>query len=177
MLTSRLDVNVIDLEYASREFALGPNWDMKWKVGARLASVFFDSKAVGQYIEQRSSNDFLGAGPHVGLDLWRSLPVRQWSLFTRLEGLALLGDIKQNFEESVAFGSSYGSGTSTARQDQAIPELDLQAGLAWTPCWSERWLRFAVGYEFEQWWYLGQVGGNHAELQTQGVFLRGEWSF
>ena len=63
------------------------------------------------------------------------------------------------------------------RGDQAVPVLEVQAGLGWTPCWSRHWMRFAAGYEFQQWWYLGQINGSHADLQAQGVFLRGEWGF
>lgn len=177
LLSSRVDTNVIDLDYASREYSLGASWDMKWRAGLRLASVFFDTQAVGQYIEQRSSNDYFGAGPHVGLDLWHQFPGLQLGLFSRLEGSALLGNIRQEFDENVAFDESFASGTTVVRGEQAVPALDVQVGVAWTPSWGERWVRFAVGYEFQQWWYLGQVGGSHADLQAQGVFLRGEWGF
>src|SRR5437867_3751110 len=37
LLHSRLDVNTVDLDYGSRQFAFAPCWDMQWHVGARLA--------------------------------------------------------------------------------------------------------------------------------------------
>src|SRR5439155_9662387 len=73
LLRSRLDVNVVDLDYSSRELSLGPNWDMQWRVGVRFGDVFFDSHAESLFFEQRASNNFFGAGPHVGLHLGRPL--------------------------------------------------------------------------------------------------------
>jgi hypothetical protein len=176
-LKTRLDLNVLDLDYASREFSLGPHWDMKWKVGARLASVFFDSRATGFFLDQRVSNQFYGAGPHLGLDLWRYLNGPELALFARFEGAALLGDIKQTFGETVAVDDLRLGGVNTVRQDQTVPVVGLQLGLGWTPCWSGNWLRFAAGYEIEQWWSVGRAGASRGDLTIQGLFLRGEWSF
>src|SRR5262249_3739268 len=44
-LNSRLDFNIIDLDYSSREFSLWPNWNMKWTVGVRILVLFFDAQA------------------------------------------------------------------------------------------------------------------------------------
>src|SRR5207302_1100380 len=44
-LHSRLDVNQADLNYTSREIALGEGWGLRWGLGLRLAYVFFDSQA------------------------------------------------------------------------------------------------------------------------------------
>ena len=73
VLWSRLNLNVVDADYVSPEYCLGPHWQMKWRAGGRFASVFFDSLASGDILEQRVSNDFIGGGPHVGVDFWRSL--------------------------------------------------------------------------------------------------------
>ncbi|HEV3261396.1 MAG TPA: Lpg1974 family pore-forming outer membrane protein [Gemmataceae bacterium] len=177
VLNSRLDVHVIDLDYASREYALGPRWDMKWNVGLRLASVLFESRATGFFLEQRAKNDFWGAGPHAGLQLWRSLDVPGLALYGKIEGAAVLGDIKQTFEEDIATGGGLVGGVTAQQTDQAVPVINAQLGVAWTPGWHGRRLRFAGGYEIEQWWYLGQVGDSRAELTVQGLFLRGEWGY
>ena len=42
---------------------------------------------------------------------------------------------------------------------------------------SGRWLRFDFGYEFEQWWRVGEVNDSHATLTMQGLFLRGQFDF
>jgi hypothetical protein len=177
VVKSRINVNVLDLDYGSREYALGPHWDMKWKAGVRLASVFYDSLAVGPFLEQRVSNDFRGIGPHLGLDLWRYLEVPGLVFFGRLESAALIGRINQGFGQSLLFddGTLVGS-AATVRTTQAVPVVDFQLGLSWLPL-ARRNVRLAAGYRLEAWWYLGQTSESRAELIDQGVFLRAEVGF
>lgn len=177
LLSSRLNLNVLDLDYASWEFALGPLCDMHWNVGVRLANVFFDARARGQLREQRASSFFLGAGPHAGLELGRRFDGTGLSLFGRADGAVLIGRITQAFEETltVADGTVLG-GATTQRTDQAVPIVKLQAGLGWTPP-GYYLTRFLLGYEIEQWYYLGRLNDSRAELTVQGLFLRGEFSF
>lgn len=178
ILKSRLNVNVINLDYSSREFSLGGHWDMKWKVGVKLASIYFDSEAVGLFMEQRTSNDFRGIGPHVGLDLRRWLDSPGVALFARVEGASLVGQVRQSFEETFTFDDGSMIGAATLQEKtQAVPYLNVQVGVGWTLSSNHHWLRFATGYEFEQWWYLGQINDSKAELTVQGVFFRGEWAF
>ena len=74
-LTSHLHINVGDVDYASNETSLGPDWRMKWRIGLRTADIFFNSQAdeplaaaaAGSGIFERSiSNNFWGIGPHAG---------------------------------------------------------------------------------------------------------------
>lgn len=177
LLRTRLNLNVVDLDYGSREFGLFPAWDMKWRVGARIASVYFDSRAAGLLLGQRTSNSFFGAGPHVGLDLWRSLPVPGMGIFARVDGSAIVGRINQSYEETILFPNGTAIGGATSQHgSQTVPVLSFQAGLGWKP-WADMPLRLSAGYQFEQWWYLGQVEGSRAELTVQGIFLRGELGF
>jgi hypothetical protein len=173
-LKSRLDVQAVDFDYASREFSLDPHWDMKWRVGVRLANVYFDSLAEGFFREERTSNHFIGAGPHVALDLWRSLDIEGLGLFIRLEAASVVGQVSQSFERVIGDETLLG-GTTLVHRTQAVPILSVQAGLSWVP-WYGR-TRYALGYEFERWWYLGEVGDSRAELTTQGIFFRGEFGF
>lgn len=175
-LKSRLNVNVVQIDYASREFALGPNWDMRWKTGVRFASVFFDARAVGPFTEERTSNDFRGVGPEAGLTLARFLPRSGLTVFGNVELATLIGTIKQGFEENVHFGSFAVGGARTVRQDQAAPVLNLQAGLSWSPPRNSR-IRLSTGYEYEQWWTIGKAGDSKAELSDQGIFFRAEVNF
>jgi hypothetical protein len=178
LLRSRLDVNVIDLDYASREFSLGPCWDMKWKAGVRLANIFFDSRADGLILAERTSNHFFGAGPHAGLDLWRFIGTKGLAVFGRLEGAVAIGDIDQGFEEVVltSNGTVLG-GAANVHGVQAVPVLGVEAGVGWCPSGPGHWLRLAAGYQFERWWYVGTAGDSSAELTVQGVFLRAELAF
>lgn len=177
-LRSRLSVHVIDLDYASAELAPAPFWDMRWRAGVRVGGVFFDSDASAWYVEEKTSNNFWGAGPHVGLELARTLPMTpELALYTGLDSAALVGEIHQSFSKAFFFddGTAVG-GATTRRQTQVVPTLRFQAGLRWTPA-PARGLRVFGGYELESWWYLGQVGDSRAELLTQGLFVRAEWPF
>jgi hypothetical protein len=174
LLKSHLDMQVFDFDYGSREYSLDPHWDMKWRAGVRLANVFFDSLAEGFFREERTSNHFIGAGAHVGLDLWRRLDIDGLGLFIRLEGASVLGQISQGFERVIATDPLAG-GATLIHHTQGVPVLNVQAGLSWTP-WYGR-TRYALGYEFERWWYLGEAADSRAELTTQGIFFRAEVGF
>jgi hypothetical protein len=192
LLKSRLSLNVFDLDYGSREYSLGKRWDMKWQIGARLGTAFFDSRATGTFVEQRVNNNFVGAGPHAGLSLWRCLRIPGLALFGKIEGSTLLGRIHQNFEEVVldepilmsyptqpsnsAQAAPIG-GATLDRGSQLIPVLRLQAGLAWTPTLDQHFLRFTLGYEFERWWFIGRVQDSSADLVLNGFFLRAEYRY
>jgi hypothetical protein len=175
-LKSRLDLHVLDLDYASQEFGLLPHWEMRWKVGARLASVFFDSRATGLFLEQRTSNYFFGGGPHAGLDLCRPFGGSGLAFFGRLDGAVVIGRIHQSFEETALFNDGLVGGATLLRGSQAVPILNLQAGLNWTPPYSDH-LRLTFGYQFQYWWSLGEAAGSSAELSENGIFFRGEWHF
>jgi hypothetical protein len=172
---SRLDVNVIDLDYASPLFRLDPHWSMRYVIGGRIATVFFDSFAEGVFLEQRQSSNFVGGGPHAAVDFWRTLGSSRWGLFGRLEGSALFGQVEQSFEETfMTTDGSFVGGATNARSTPFVPTANVQIGLTYT---RSAWSRFSLGYEFEQWWNIGNAKGSHADLTTNGVFLRGEFNF
>jgi hypothetical protein len=186
-LRSRLDLNVIDLDYAQREYGLGPNWDVKWRVGARIANVFFDSRSTLRFTVEdenfemverlRTSNYFFGAGPHVGLDLARRLGGSGLAVFTRLEGALVVGRINQSFSDSFAFDNGFALGGARSQHGtQAVPVLNVQAGFAWAPSVCP-WTRLSAGYQYEHWWELGDVGNSKAELWDQGLFFRAEYKY
>lgn len=178
LLQSRLDVQTFDFDYATRHISMGENWDIRWKVGLRLAVVYFDSQAFGKFIEQRTSNHFDGVGPHFGLELNRRLGIEGLGLVARVEGATPVGTVSQNFSESVVlFDSSVISGNTHLSKTQGVPTLNVQLGLTYRPTTLWRAPAFSMGYEFEQWWYLGHIGANNAELTTNGIFFRGEWNF
>src|SRR5439155_10488925 len=130
-LKSRVDVQVFDFDYGSREYSLDPHWDMKWRAGVRLANVYFDSLAAGFFREESTSNHFIGAGPHVGLDLWRSLDIEGMGLFLRLEGASVIGQISQGFERIIGDDTFEVGGATLVHHTQAVPVLNVQAGLSW----------------------------------------------
>lgn len=176
-LHSQLDLNVVDLDYATPEFSPLPHWNVQGKVGARIATVYFNSLADGFFIEDRTSNNFVGGGPHFGLDAWRMLDWPGFSFFTRLDGAVVIGRVHQSFEESyVTTDGSVTGGATDVHNTQAVPIFSFLAGLSWTPH-PYHWSRYSLGYVFEQWWGVGDAGLSRADLTSQGVFVRAEFSF
>ena len=84
-VSSHLSMNVFDLEYACREFSLGPWCDMKWLMGVRIANVFFDTEAGNALGQQSVSNNYVEAGPMIGLNLSKRLEGTGLDFFCRLE--------------------------------------------------------------------------------------------
>ncbi len=183
-LKSRLNVNVVDLDYGSQDIPLvtelpGQLWDLKFDVGARIAGVYFDSIASGFALRQETSNNFFGAGPHLKLEVHRYLQdFNGLALYGKVETAVVIGSIQQHFRESFSVdGITLLSGSTTHSGTQAVPTLGIEAGLSWTPKYTLRWLRFTGGYTFEQWWNVGTIGGSSADLTYQGLFLRTELHF
>ena len=173
-MRNHLDLQVFDLDYASPDLVLNSRWGMKGRVGVRLTNLFFDSQAVGDALEQRITDHFIGAGPHMGLDFWRQFDTPGLSLFVRLDGGVVIGRVHQAYDESWAL-LDLGSATSLSGT-QAVPNLNVQVGLKWVPS-SVRGLSFSIGYEFESWWSVGRVGDCRADLYDQGLFLQSEFKF
>src|SRR5262249_35799409 len=153
-----------------------------------LAGVYFDSRLAlavtpdnfgGDGIWERTTNNFFGAGPHVGLDLARKLDIPGSSVFLRVDGASVFGRIHQRFGESFTladFGDGFFHGATSASRTQTVPILGVQAGVAWSPAaWP--WATFSLGYVFEQWWNVGRVQDSTAEVMFQGLFIRSEFRF
>jgi hypothetical protein len=175
-LTSRLDLDVFDLDYVTSKIALGHCLDLKLHAGVRLADIFFDSQAAGQFLEQRISNRFIGAGPHAGLDLYYHSPVPGLGLFARIDGALPIGNVHQGFEETFTFndGSQTGS-AATQNSTRLVETINAQLGVSWVPLGTR--LRFSAGYEYEYWWGIGHAGASRAELFDQGAFFRAEFNY
>jgi len=187
-LKSRLDVNVFDWDYASREYSLWPHCDMKWRLGVRLSYVYFDSRADEPFglaaagtgvFERRVSNSFVGVGPHSGLELSRRMEGTGLAFTSKLDLGTHLGRIRQGFfEESTTLNAAGQPLTGETRNSgsQAVPTLNVQAGVSWQPpaCPAAH---FFLGYQYERWWTLGQLADSAAELTDQGIFLRAEFNF
>jgi hypothetical protein len=172
-LTSHLNMSVIDFDYASRENSLGPLWDMKWRTGIRVATIFFDSSATTALLSQHESNNFTGGGLHFGLHLKRRLGESGFSLVGQLDGGAVLGSVHQLYSETVA---GAGSGQALASQVEPAPVLEVRFGVDYAPPQLSS-LRLSTGYLFERWWTVGETHGTQGEVTYQGLFFRGEWRY
>jgi hypothetical protein len=193
-LSSLLDINQVDLDYASSEFSLWPKWDMRWRLGLRYADVYFDSRAAEGFDEAaagsgvfqtRVTNSFVGFGPHAGMDLSRHFGTGGLAFVTRADFALLVGHIRQQFSERTTTFGPDGQplvGALGASDSQGVPVLEVQAGLSWQP---PRYplATFFLGYRYEYWWEVGMLdninngNGTFGEVFDQGVVLRAEFSF
>jgi hypothetical protein len=193
-LSSLLDINQVDLDYASSEFSLWPKWEMRWRLGLRYAYVYFDSRADEAFeaaaagsgvFQTRVTNSFVGFGPHAGVDLSRRFGTCGLAFVTKADFALLVGHIRQQFSERTTTIGPDGQplvGALGASDSQGVPVLEVQAGLSWQPprypC-----ATFFLGYRYEYWWEVGMLdslnngAGTFGEIFDQGVVLRAEFNF
>jgi hypothetical protein len=184
-LKSRLDLNVADFSYASREFSLWPRWDMKWRFGLRFVDFFYDSSAAESFaaaaagsgiFASSESNQYWGIGPSYGLELSRRFDEQRLALVARADGSTFIGNMHQQFSEASTMLSSGVplTGTTSRNNDQAVPTIDLFLGLGWQP---NRCTRLSLGYVYEYWWNIGRLSNfiSRGELSDQGIVARAEF--
>jgi Legionella pneumophila major outer membrane protein precursor len=154
---------------------------MKWRVGVRLNSLFFESTDTSPLLQERVANSFFGAGPHLALDLYRPIVPHHVGLFCKLDASGVLGQVRQSFEETQVTPAGPLSGYTSLTQFVPTVSLMVQAGVAWTPV---EHCRLSVGYSYEHWWDVGFAGAinqpasfSRADLTFQGIFFRGEWKY
>ncbi len=181
-----LNLQVVDLDYGTTPFEVAPHWIISYRIGARVANIYFNSQIQSEPLSQQASNFFVGAGPHGRIDVERSVDfIKGLSLFGRLDGAVMIGQIKQNYREwDLQNDGTNQYSTNQVRHSQSVPDLLLQIGLSWVPPIFTN-VKFTTGYQFEDFWYLGQFGFNEngtastsrGELWSHGWFLRGQVDF
>jgi hypothetical protein len=178
-LKTRLNLNSVDLMYASPDIALTPLWDIKWNAGVRIAQVYYDTRATGWLLTERASNNFVGAGPRVGLDARRYLEALPGvSLFGRMETGVMIGNDTQSYERVIAPGGTPLIGGATRfSETETSPLFAFQLGVSYSPRDNPDWVRFTFGYQFERWWGVGDAGNSSGDVQFQGLFFRGEFRY
>jgi hypothetical protein len=192
---SHLENHIASLDYVSRELSLwesGPQkWEMRWRLGLRFASVFFDSDTRESFaaaaagsgvVGSRTSNNFQGLGPHAGVWLERKLSCPGLAFVAALDGASIVGRTRQSFFEettTVGPGAVPIAGADRFNNPQTVPVLNLQVGLDWqAPALSCAHL--FLGYEYEYWWDVGRVSTtfhSRGEMSNQGVLLRAEFNY
>jgi hypothetical protein len=196
-LRSHLNINVGDLDYASRETSLGENWDMKWRIGLRYADLDFDSRADEPFaaaaatgasgiFERGISDNFWGIGPHAALELHRQRNSWGLGLVGRLDAALLFGQVEQRFSEvstSYGPGGTFLGGETRLVNEEQAPMLGGFLGLDWRP---PRYRNVAIllGYTAEYWWNVGRLsdpdvynGRSAGEVGVNGALLRMEYNY
>jgi hypothetical protein len=188
----RVDYNIIDFTYVSREFSLEPHWNMRWGVGARMMFLFFDSRLrfldpasdPGTILAQSESNHQRAYGAWTFLDVERHLAVPGLNVFGRVEVTDMYARTSQNYTETVAGNPGDLPLTFQNRFDGASGVVTLRGivGLSYTaPSWNHS--RFLLGYEYESFFQIGRLSptsgviDTRGQLDAQGLFLRAEFNF
>jgi hypothetical protein len=188
-LQSRLDVNEADFDYAKRDFLPALGLDVRWRVGLRVAAMFWDTHAnrpvstVGPSMafEQGTSDFIKGAGPVGGLEVARAFGIPGLAFYGDFDFASVWEHLDQEFEETLAPGPA-GGGPMLVRlhhpATQATLVVGTQLGFRWVPPGYES-TRLFVGYEFKQWWQVGrnENTGSVGNLTEHGIFVRGELTF
>lgn len=190
-LSSRLNVNVVDMDWVSNEYTRRSSWELRWRIGLRYLNAYFDSQANEPFAEaalgttiynQRTTNSTWALGPHAGVDVRRHLG---------FGGLAIVGFVdasdgwsfmRQNYFASSttnAFGFPQ-TGQLIVTNDSAAPVLTTRLGLNWQPPASPN-LRMFIGGQWDYWWNIGRNSASATAATgyffDSGFLLRGEWNF
>jgi hypothetical protein len=183
----RLTVNIVEFDYVSREFSLGPHWEMRWGIGAQAMSFFFDSAvtflnpgtAPGTVLSQTVASSTVPYGGHALLDLsWRA-PVPGLAVVGRLKIADSFGRIRQTGTEQLE--GPAGGGTvvlfrSTTATSVTVASGSAMFGLSYTvPGWNQS--RFLLGYQYEVFFDIGRLNNGRGQLDNQALFLRAELNF
>ncbi|HEX4132609.1 MAG TPA: hypothetical protein VHZ24_21430 [Pirellulales bacterium] len=202
-LRTRLSINVVDFDYCFSEFNPGdlpvilpvfevPGWlgmrrppkiyqrnplVMRLRVGARTATMFFDSEATGTTISERMMNNFVGVGMHLGLEVTKAMPWRPLSMYGRADFSGVLGDTSQSFQRIVAGGPA--AAAHVGGIPNGVPMFAVEAGLSYVPPRFNQRFRGTIAYQYEQWWNFADRTDEFgaATLQLSGVVVRGNWGF
>jgi hypothetical protein len=179
LLRSRFEMLAGDVDYLSPQIVVGPLWNLQWCMGVRVGSVFYDSTATGVNTQEKSSNHFVGSGPRAGLEFRRLLaPELGMSIFGRTEGGLLIGSTSQRFlAVMLRDDGTISEGTNELNHTNVVPVVAVQAGMSFVPVHNLPWFRVALGYQYEQWWGLGNAAESRADLLLHGLFVRGEWTY
>jgi hypothetical protein len=173
---SRLDYNEVNFDFGTSRWEFEPHWFLQSRIGARVAWIYYDTQARTDALGLKDfeKNYFVGAGPHLSLDVERTFAMGL-GLFAKVDGAVLIGQTEQAFTETDTLGG-FVSITQPERTTLAVPTIQAQLGVSYTPPRFEH-LRFRAGYQFEQWFNVGNVQNSSLNVMTQGGFIRGEIDF
>jgi hypothetical protein len=186
-----LNFNLIDLTYVSREFSLGPYWNLRWGAGARALFLYFNSglqfinpgSDVGAILAQNVSNSVSGFGVWSFIDLERKMPIEGLAVFGRFEATDLESQNRQGYSETVV-GSGGSPLAFAARYAFSVgnPILREVVGVSYTvPQWN--YSRFMAGVQYETFFQIGRnqntsnIPDSRGQLDLYGLFLRAEINF
>jgi hypothetical protein len=191
-LTSHLDMNVGDADYASVEFPVVLNWIMKWRIGLRTADLLFTSEADepfaaaaggSGFFQRTESNNFWGIGPHAAVELTSERTSVGLGLVGKLDTGILFGKTHQKFAQIATAGPAFDTALDFEHWQQ-VPMVSGFVGLDWRPA-SHPNFDLLLGTTAEYWWNVGLQSDNPApynnpaagEIGAFGATLRLEYNY
>jgi hypothetical protein len=179
-LRSRLDYNIFDFDYGVLPASFASNWFWSGRAGVRLQQTYFDSQLSDAVTTTQATNWFLGGGVHGRLDVEHRFEfLRGLSVFGRLDGAVMIGQVRQRFLESdTAADGTITTANGMLHHTETLPELAIQAGLGYTPpIWQN--LHLQVGYAYEEWFRIAHIDStpSSGSLRTNGAFVRLQFDY
>jgi hypothetical protein len=189
-LRSRLDFQIIDLDYGSPEFSLWPHWELRARIGLRGLLVFFDSLATEPFdlaasgsgvFQTQTRNHFAGLGPHVGVDVARHLDWGGVTVLAQLDFTNEFGRIRQTYVERTTTLGGDGeplTGQTLSSGSIATSIIFTRIGLSWQPpVWPGA--HVFLGYQWEHWFDIGALKKDMTvgDFFDQGLVLRATWNY
>ena len=145
-LRSRLNLNVVDIDYVLPEFITPEGIDISPAFsrnlvagfGVRTVTGFFDTDTQGQQIlDQRASRVLAGLGPRMFVDYRRPLPLWDEPLwvYARLDAAGLFVRSRDSFETTATdgLGGQTVGGYSSRSQWSGTGTVAAEAGFSWAP--------------------------------------------
>ncbi len=175
---SSTELDVMRLDYVSCEHPWLRYLRFREEAGFHVDHLNVDVRTAGPFSTTRDASDFWGAGLHGGVtgSIW--LGETGLELFGRLVVGGGLGATRYSNSYTPVGTPDFPAGPGYADNSSATHlELDglFQLGVAWTLPACRPWLRVAAGLQGEAWYNGAIIGGD--ELDTLGVFVRGEFQF
>lgn len=154
-----------------------PAWDLNWSWGVRVLQLddsVLDSVSGPDAGPFNQKSSYMGAGPRAGIDVHRRLGHSRFSAFFAGDAALLIGEEK-----------TYGPTTPLGSKGvQAVPNFDLQIGLAWEPTCH---LSVTSGYLFEFFGDAAQLSDSPglalltppsaSNISYDGFFFRGQFKY
>lgn len=168
-----LSTQIFDFDYITARYSPLPRYNLRWRLGARLATVYYNNQASNAVFAENASNYFIGAGPHAGVELEREINlIPGLAVFGKVDGAVAVGQVQQKFSETLAGITT----TFPQTRTQSSPSLTVQLGLSYHPPRME-YLRFMAGFQYERFWEVGKVSGSTGDVQDYGGFIGGILDF
>jgi len=154
---------------------LSPPLELRFTLGARGANMYFDSSAQGPTTYERVMSNFSGGGIHFATEvnqrLWCDAP---FFWHGRAEGSGMWGYVDQNFARTVAGVSGQAGPTGLTI---GVPTVNVEFGLSWGPDSPNRYRRFTIAYQYQEWFSFGATDDSNANLLMNGILMRGECKY